>query len=347
MTERIQSYPFPPDNQDGVVPYLKMLHSALIQESADNIHADYTVTALGDVKIKGGRELRLYDTDNSHYVGFEAPSLSATKIFVMPTGDGTANQALKTNGSGTLGWQSVMLPATYDADTDGLIDQASGGTELDTSAVTNGQLLIGNTTGNVFALAGLTGTASQITVTTGASSITLSTPQNIHTTATPSFTSLTLSEASLTPMTITSTTKVANLNADKLDGYESSVFPQFNKSTWTDITASCTMDGTWNTYDCTTETSAAATWVMLRIRAYTTAAGHNAVLQVAEYGSTSDWGIVKCYGAIKDVVPNNADDYDGDFVMLPLDANQQFDYNGTATGSATLQIVVLGYVEEK
>jgi len=55
---------------------------------------------------------------------------------------------------------------------------------------TNGQLPIGST-GNDPVLAGLTGTANQITVTNGAGSITLSTPQDIHTGASPTFAGLT------------------------------------------------------------------------------------------------------------------------------------------------------------
>lgn len=55
------------------------------------------------------------------------------------------------------------------------------------TSYTNGQLLIGNTTGNTLAKATLTGTSNQVTVTNGAGSITLSTPQNIHTAATPQF----------------------------------------------------------------------------------------------------------------------------------------------------------------
>lgn len=54
-----------------------------------------------------------------------------------------------------------------------IIDQARGGTGIDTSSVTNGQLLIGNTTGNVFALATLTGTANEVDITNGASSVTI------------------------------------------------------------------------------------------------------------------------------------------------------------------------------
>jgi hypothetical protein len=61
----------------------------------------------------------------------------------------------------------------------GILPVANGGTG--DSSYTNGQLLIGNTTGNTLTKATLTGTGSQITVTNGAGSITLSTPQNIAT----------------------------------------------------------------------------------------------------------------------------------------------------------------------
>jgi len=51
------------------------------------------------------------------------------------------------------------------------------------SSYTNGQLLIGNTTGNTLDKATLTGTANQVSITNGAGSITLSTPQDIDTDA--------------------------------------------------------------------------------------------------------------------------------------------------------------------
>ena len=57
------------------------------------------------------------------------------------------------------------------------------------SAASNGQLIIGST-GAAPSVAALTGTASQIVVTPGAGSITLSTPQDIHTGASPTFAGL-------------------------------------------------------------------------------------------------------------------------------------------------------------
>jgi hypothetical protein len=66
----------------------------------------------------------------------------------------------------------------------GILPIANGGTALST-APSNGQLLIGN--GSAYALATLTGTANQITVTNGAGTITLATPQAIATTSLPQF----------------------------------------------------------------------------------------------------------------------------------------------------------------
>lgn len=67
----------------------------------------------------------------------------------------------------------------------GTLAVANGGTGQTT--YTNGQLLIGNTTGNTLTKATLTGTTNQITVTNGAGSITLSTPQDIGTSSSVQF----------------------------------------------------------------------------------------------------------------------------------------------------------------
>jgi len=62
---------------------------------------------------------------------------------------------------------------------------AQGGTGQTT--YTDGQLLIGNTTGNTLTKATLTGTSNQITVTNGGGSITLSAPQSIGTSSSVQF----------------------------------------------------------------------------------------------------------------------------------------------------------------
>ncbi len=60
----------------------------------------------GTLSLDGSaNELRFYEGGN--YVGFEAPDLSADKIWVLPAADGSSDQVLKTNGSGTLSWTDV------------------------------------------------------------------------------------------------------------------------------------------------------------------------------------------------------------------------------------------------
>ena len=57
-----------------------------------------------------GSAIRLFeDTDNgTNYVGLQAPASIASDItFKLPNADGTANQVLKTDGSGNLGWATA------------------------------------------------------------------------------------------------------------------------------------------------------------------------------------------------------------------------------------------------
>jgi hypothetical protein len=55
--------------------------------------------------LSATKELRLADTDSSHYVGFKSPgTVTANKVWVLPAADGTAGQALSTDGSGNLSW---------------------------------------------------------------------------------------------------------------------------------------------------------------------------------------------------------------------------------------------------
>ena len=54
-------------------------------------------------------ELRFYE--GSNYVGFEAPALSADKIWVLPAADGSSGQLLKTDGSGNLSFTDDLTLA--------------------------------------------------------------------------------------------------------------------------------------------------------------------------------------------------------------------------------------------
>ena len=84
--------------------------------------------------------LSLIDDDDSHSIKFQGPSsITANTTFKLPHGDGSADQYIKTDGSGTLSWvspSSFSLPA-------GLVFPYAGAT-----APTGYLLCYGQTLGN-------------------------------------------------------------------------------------------------------------------------------------------------------------------------------------------------------
>jgi hypothetical protein len=61
-------------------------------------------------------EVRFAETtaNGSNYVGFKAPaSLSADKIWTLPSADGSANQVLKTDGSGVLSFTTLLTGTSW------------------------------------------------------------------------------------------------------------------------------------------------------------------------------------------------------------------------------------------
>ena len=64
----------------------------------------------GNITINAQGDFRFADSDSSHYVGFQAPATVSTNVvWTLPAADGSANQLLKTDGSGALSWGSVDL----------------------------------------------------------------------------------------------------------------------------------------------------------------------------------------------------------------------------------------------
>jgi hypothetical protein len=61
-----------------------------------------------NVQIGSAGALRFADTDSSNYVAFKSPGTVGTSVtWTLPATDGTASQALVTNGSAVLSWASV------------------------------------------------------------------------------------------------------------------------------------------------------------------------------------------------------------------------------------------------
>ena len=61
-----------------------------------------------NVQLGATGALRLADLDSSNYIGIKAPNTLASNVtYTLPSSDGSSNQVLSTNGSGTLSWASV------------------------------------------------------------------------------------------------------------------------------------------------------------------------------------------------------------------------------------------------
>lgn len=127
--------------------------------------------------------------------------------------DTSGQNVTRSTGTGVAHLTSGVLsvsPVVLTSEVSGILPIANGGTNSSTAlnnnrlmvsssgsiveaaALTNGQLLIGST-GAAPVAAAITGTANQVTVTNGAGSITLSLPQDIATSSSPTFSTVTLS----------------------------------------------------------------------------------------------------------------------------------------------------------
>ena len=61
-----------------------------------------------DVTLNAQSDLRFADSDSSNWVAFQAPATVASNVtWTLPATDGTSNQVLATNGSGTLSWATA------------------------------------------------------------------------------------------------------------------------------------------------------------------------------------------------------------------------------------------------
>ena len=61
-----------------------------------------------DVTLNAQSDLRFADSDSSNWVAFQSPAtVSSNVTWTLPAADGTSNQALVTNGTGTLSWATA------------------------------------------------------------------------------------------------------------------------------------------------------------------------------------------------------------------------------------------------
>ena len=62
---------------------------------------------MAELRVNSTGAVKLFDDDDSHFVGLQAGSVSSNVTFTLPTADGSNGQFLKTNGSGALSFGSV------------------------------------------------------------------------------------------------------------------------------------------------------------------------------------------------------------------------------------------------
>jgi hypothetical protein len=168
-----------------------------------------SITAVGDVTSGAaftatgtqGSSLWFYDSTGGQRGQLTIPDLTVDRTYTLPNASGTLALGAGTSGYATY-WSSAntigseqYLNVTrggtgFGSATSGGIVLGNGTSALQVTAQpTNGQLLIGST-GNTPVLGSLTGTTNQVTVTPGAGTITLSTPQDIATTSAVTFATL-------------------------------------------------------------------------------------------------------------------------------------------------------------
>ena len=90
--------------------------------------SDSSLTSSVNLILQNQKEIRFSETtaNGVNYVGFKAPaSLSADKIWILPSADGTAGQFLKTDGAGNLSFDSLSFSTPLT-----VIGNATAGSEI-------------------------------------------------------------------------------------------------------------------------------------------------------------------------------------------------------------------------
>ena len=85
---------------------------------------------MAEIRVNSTGAVKLYDNDDSHFVGLQAGSVSSNVTFTLPTADGSNGQFLKTDGSGALSFGSVSSSGAYDLNGGELVLDADADTSI-------------------------------------------------------------------------------------------------------------------------------------------------------------------------------------------------------------------------
>jgi hypothetical protein len=142
------------------------------------------------------RDLRLNGA-TSGVLAIKPADVIVSYNLTLPGGAPSANQFLMSDGSGIFSWQNACVNGASGS-AEKLAVWSSATTLKGVGPLTDGQLLIGATSAAP-APGTITGTANRITVTNGTNSITLNTPQDLHTSASVQFSQATLTTLAGSP----------------------------------------------------------------------------------------------------------------------------------------------------
>ena len=136
----------------------------------------------GDAQLQAQGDLRFADSDSSNYVAFQgASTISSNVTWTLPAADGTANQAIVTNASGTLSFATVqptVADETASATTHYVIVNAATSGAMTSPKVSSTKLTYQPSTGNLSS-----------TLFTGSASATATTLTTTNSTFYPTFVS--------------------------------------------------------------------------------------------------------------------------------------------------------------
>lgn len=91
----------PASATDNAIARFDLTTGKIIQNSGVTIDDNNNLT------LPSQSDLRFADSDSSNWVAFQAaPTVTSNVTWTLPASDGSANQVLTTNGSGTLSWSS-------------------------------------------------------------------------------------------------------------------------------------------------------------------------------------------------------------------------------------------------
>jgi hypothetical protein len=111
----------------------------------------------GNAQLLAQGDLRFADADSSNWVAFQSPATVAANVtWTLPSTDGTDDQVLTTNGSGTLSWTGKSIAVannTTDSNTNFILFSSVSSGNLVTSRVSSSALTFQPSTGTFTATA--------------------------------------------------------------------------------------------------------------------------------------------------------------------------------------------------